>query len=159
MQVFSRIFIIFFTVLSLTSCSKLMNKQDSKTKPEQPAKKSIISLFKKQNKENISITEVKEGELIAGLTNSRVGKSMDDTDKRLAKSSLIRALESGLSNHSIKWRNPDNSHSGLVTPVKNSNYKGKYCRMMIQEVSINNKTKKVKSKICRKAGGGWEIAK
>jgi surface antigen len=65
------------------------------------------------------------GILLGGV----VGNLLDQRDKRLADEAAQKALETAPTGRSVAWRNPDNEHSGTVTPVRTyQTAGGTYCR-------------------------------
>ena len=98
------------------------------------------------------------GAVAGGLVGNSIGKSMDDTDKMMAERASQKALESTPSGNSIAWTNPDNGHSGTITPTKT--YKqndGGYCREYSQTVTIAGKQQQAYGKACRQQDGAWKI--
>jgi surface antigen len=87
-----------------------------------------------------------------------VGNLLDERDKRLAAEATQNALETAPTGNSIAWRNPDNEHSGTVTPVKTyQTDSGTYCREYQQTVTIGGKEEKAYGKACRQPDGNWRI--
>lgn len=85
-----------------------------------------------------------------------IGKLLDDRDKRLAAEASQNALETAPSGRSVTWRNPDNEHSGAVTPVKTyQTPSGTYCREYEQIVTVDGKREKVYGTACRQPDGSW----
>jgi surface antigen len=106
------------------------------------------------------ILAIAAGALAGGFVGNQVGKSMDDTDKMMAASSSVKALEYSPSGQAVAWRNPDNGHSGAIIP--NKTYRadsGQYCREYTQTVNIGGKQEKAYGKACRKPDGQWEVVK
>jgi surface antigen len=84
---------------------------------------------------------------------------MDAADRREANQATHRALETTPSGTPTAWRNPDNGHSGTVTPV--STYQaanGQYCREYRQTIDIDGERKQAHGKACREPDGSWRIA-
>lgn len=85
-----------------------------------------------------------------------IGKLLDDRDKRLAAEASQNALETAPTGRSVTWRNPDNEHSGAVTPVKTyQTPSGTYCREYEQIITIDGKREKVYGTACRQPDGSW----
>ena len=83
---------------------------------------------------------------------------MDERDKRLAAEASQKALETAPTGRSVAWRNPDNEHSGTVTPVKTyQTATGTYCREYEQIVTIEGKKEKAYGTACRQPDGSWKI--
>lgn len=99
------------------------------------------------------------GALAGGFVGNQVGKSMDENDKLMAARSSIKALEYSPSGQSVEWRNPDNGHSGYVTPTRTFKNPddGRYCREYTHSVNIGGKQEKAYGKACRQPDGAWEV--
>src|SRR5262249_57198784 len=85
-------------------------------------------------------TGIAAGAVLGGLIGGAIGNVMDTNDKRYAEQAAQQALEKAPSGTSTSWKNPDNGHSGTVTPThtyETSN--GTYCREYQQEVVIDGK--------------------
>jgi len=94
------------------------------------------------------------GLLVGGL----VGNLLDDRDKRLQAEAAAKALETAPTGQSVSWKNPDNDHSGTVTPTKTTqDAKGNYCRDYKATVEIEGKQEKASGRACRQADGNWQI--
>jgi surface antigen len=94
------------------------------------------------------------GILLGGI----VGNLLDERDKRLAAEATQNALETAPTGKSIAWRNPDNEHSGTVTPVKTyQTDSGTYCREYQQTVTIGGKEEEAYGTACRQPDGNWRI--
>ncbi len=99
------------------------------------------------------------GMILGGLVGGAVGDRMDAADRREANQATHRALETAPSGSTTNWRNPDNGHSGSVTPV--STYQaanGQYCREYRQTIDIDGERKQAHGKACREPDGSWRIA-
>ena len=99
------------------------------------------------------------GAVAGGLIGNSIGKSMDDTDRMMAEQTSQKALEATPSGKAVAWHNPDNGHSGTITPTKT--YKqndGNYCREYTQTITVGGKQEKAYGKACRQQDGSWQIA-
>jgi surface antigen len=95
------------------------------------------------------------GLLVGGL----VGNLLDDRDKQLQAQAGQRALESAPAGQGVTWKNPDNGHSGTVTPTKTyQTADGTYCREYQATVDIEGKQERATGRACRQADGTWKIA-
>src|SRR5262245_14666233 len=95
------------------------------------------------------------GLLVGGL----IGNLLDDRDKKLQAEAAAKALETAPTGQSVSWKNPDNGHSGTVTPTKTTqDANGKYCRDYKATVEIEGKQEKATGRACREADGNWKIA-
>lgn len=101
------------------------------------------------------------GALAGGFIGNQIGKGMDDTDRLMAERSSTKALEYSPAGQAVEWRNPDNGHSGYITPTRTfkSPEDGRYCREYTQVVNIGGKQEKAYGKACRQADGSWEVAR
>jgi surface antigen len=98
------------------------------------------------------------GAIAGGLIGSTIGKSLDEHDKMMAEKTTHNALESTPSGKTAEWRNPDNGHSGSVTPIRTyQDRQGTYCREYTQTINVGGETQKAYGKACRKPDGHWEI--
>jgi len=94
------------------------------------------------------------GILVGGL----VGNLLDERDKRLAAAAEQKALETTPTGRAVSWQNPDNGHSGTVTPVKTyQTASGSYCREYETKVSVDGKQEKAYGTACRQPDGSWKI--
>jgi surface antigen len=94
------------------------------------------------------------GILVGGL----VGNLLDERDRRLAAEAQQRALETAPTGRPVTWRNPDNGHSGTVTPVKTyQTSSGAYCREFQTNVTVEGKSDKAYGTACRQPDGSWKI--
>src|SRR5215471_6171286 len=95
------------------------------------------------------------GLLVGGL----IGNLLDDRDKKLQSEAAAKALESAPTGQSVSWKNPDNGHSGTVTPTKTTqDAKGTYCRDYKATVEIEGKQEQATGRACRQADGNWKVA-
>jgi len=94
------------------------------------------------------------GLLVGGL----IGNLLDERDKKLQAEAAAKALETAPSGQSVAWKNPDNGHSGTVTPTKTvQDANGSYCRDYKATVEIEGKQEKATGRACRQADGNWNI--
>jgi surface antigen len=97
------------------------------------------------------------GVLIGGLIGSEVGRSMDEVDRMKANQAVNEAHSADLGERII-WNNPDNGHSGSVTPVRDGySESGRYCREFYQTINIGGRTEEAYGIACRQADGTWRI--
>ena len=95
------------------------------------------------------------GMLVGGL----VGNLLDERDKKLAAEAEQKALETAPTGRPVAWNNPDNGHSGTVTPTKTyQTAGGSYCREYQHTVTIDGKQEKAYGTACRQPDGSWKIA-
>jgi len=100
------------------------------------------------------------GAVAGALIGGQIGKSMDDNDRRMAELTSQRALETAPIGNSVEWRNPDNGHSGYVTPTKTfKSEEGRYCREYTHTIMVGGQQEKAYGKACRKPDGQWQIVR
>ena len=58
------------------------------------------------------------GVILGGLTGGLIGHLVDNKDKEIAAKTTHQALESAPSGKAVAWQNPDNGHTGTVTPLR-----------------------------------------
>lgn len=68
-----------------------------------------------------------------------------------------RTLEHEPSGHTSEWVNPDNHHSGTVTPTRTYESESGPCREFQQSVTIDGRTERAYGTACRQADGSWKI--
>ncbi len=94
------------------------------------------------------------GMLVGGL----IGNLMDQHDKKLAAEAAQKALETAPTGRPVAWQNPDNGHSGTVTPVKTyQTGSGSYCREYQQTVVIDGREENAYGTACRQPDGSWKM--
>jgi surface antigen len=92
------------------------------------------------------------GALIGGFIGNRIGKSMDDEDRRRAAEAQYAAFENG---QRADWRNPNNGAYGYVEPRPIYYYQGMKCREFGQTIFINGKPETMVARACRGPDGVW----
>src|SRR3974390_3215364 len=75
------------------------------------------------------------GAIIGGFIGNRIGKSMDDEDRRRAAEAQYAAFENG---QRAEWRSP-NGHYGYIEPRPYYTYREMRCREFEQTVYINGR--------------------
>lgn len=97
------------------------------------------------------------GVLLGGLIGSEIGRSMDEVDRMKASQAISRAQVAPLG-ETITWNNPNNNHSGSITPTRDGyTESGNYCREFNQTVTIGGKTQDAYGIACRQPDGSWRI--
>ncbi len=91
------------------------------------------------------------GALVAGFIGNRIGKAMDDEDRRRAAEAQYYAFENG---QRADWRNP-NGHYGYIEPQPVYYYHDMRCREFAQTVVINGRPETMIGKACRGPDGMW----
>ncbi len=98
------------------------------------------------------------GAVLGGIIGSEVGKSLDRADQAYMRSTTQESLETRRTGETAVWRNPDNRHSGTVTPTRTyRRSSGEQCREFQQTVSIDGRSERAYGTACRQADGSWKI--
>ncbi len=98
------------------------------------------------------------GVIGGGLLGGFLGNVLDDKDKERQAKATHAALETTPSGQASTWTNPDNGHTGAVTPVRTyQNPQGQYCREFTQQVSIGGEQHKAYGTACRQPDGSWKV--
>jgi surface antigen len=97
------------------------------------------------------------GVLLGGLLGNKIGKSMDDNDKRRAMQAQQAAYVAPVGQQ-IVWNNPDNGHSGAITPVRDGrDQNGYYCREFQTTVTIGGQPQQAYGRACQQPDGSWKV--
>jgi surface antigen len=143
--------------VSLIGCQN-MNKQDVGVITGGAIGGLLGSQFGKGNGQVLaSVGGAIAGAAIGGL----IGKNMDETDKL----KLQQALESSKTDHTTRWKNPDNGNSYSVKPIKTYYPKhkrksqGSPCREYYSTAMIGGKKEQIYGTACRQADGSWKTVK
>ncbi len=103
-------------------------------------------------------TAIAAGVLLGGLVGGSVGSVLDADDKRAAAATTQRSLERAPIGQTTSWRNPDNGHSGSVTPTRTfKNESGQECREFTQTIQVGGKSEQGYGVACRDNAGNWKI--
>ncbi len=98
------------------------------------------------------------GSLLGAYVGSEVGRSMDRADQRYAARTAQYSLEHKPAGSTSTWVNPDNGHSGTVTPRRSfESRSGRYCREYQTTVTIDGRTQSAFGAACRERDGSWQI--
>jgi surface antigen len=98
------------------------------------------------------------GVLLGGLLGGAVGHVLDQRDQQMARKAAHQALESTPSGVTTQWRNPDNGHTGTVTPRRTyQTASGQYCREYTQTITIGGRPQTSYGTACRQPDGQWKI--
>lgn len=98
---------------------------------------------------------------VAGvLIGQELGRSLDRADRLEMERTAQRSLESGRTNETSTWRNPDSGHTGTFTPKRTyETQRGQYCREYTQTVNIGGEEHQAYGTACRQPDGSWKIVK
>jgi len=92
------------------------------------------------------------GALIGGFIGNRIGKAMDDEDRRRAAEAQYAAFENG---QRTEWRNPNNGRYGYVEPRPIYTYHDMRCREFEQTIFVNGRPETMVGRACRQPDGTW----
>ena len=95
------------------------------------------------------------GALAGGFIGNRVGKKMDDRDKREAQVAATKA-ETAPVGETVEWSNPDSGNSGSIEVVQEgTDANGNMCRDLKHTVTADGDTQTDTGVICQNADGKW----
>ncbi len=104
------------------------------------------------------LAAVAAGTLLGAWAGSEIGRSLDRADRLAMQQTTQTSLETGRTDETSAWRNPDSGHSGTVTPVKTyQTSRGQYCREYQQTVNIGGRTEQAYGTACRQPDGSWKV--
>jgi surface antigen len=93
------------------------------------------------------------GALVGGALGNIVGQKMDAQDK----ANMENAITTTPVNNQASWTNQSSGVTYTVTPVKQYQSAGSYCREYQTKVTVNGKTQDAYGKACRQPDGTWKI--
>jgi surface antigen len=91
------------------------------------------------------------GALVGGFIGNRIGKSMDDEDRRRAYEAQVSAFEAG---RRADWRSPS-GHYGYIEPRPVYTYRDMKCREFSQTVFVDGRPETMVGRACKDTDGGW----
>ncbi len=98
------------------------------------------------------------GALLGAFIGNQVGKSLDRADLAYANQTDQRALETARTGQAISWNNPDNGHSGTITPTRTYQApSGQYCREFQQTITVGGQPQQSYGTACRQPDGTWKV--
>lgn len=98
------------------------------------------------------------GTLLGAYVGSEVGKSLDRADRIHAARAARETLEYEPTGSTGTWVNPDNGHSGTITPRRTfESRSGERCRDYETTVTIDGRTESAYGTACRQRDGRWVI--
>jgi surface antigen len=96
--------------------------------------------------------------ILGGLVGGVIGDRLDAADKKRAQEAAYQALETAPSGTTVAWQNPDNGHSGTVTPTRTfQSASGQNCREYQQKIIVGGETQQAYGTACRQSDGTWKI--
>lgn len=97
------------------------------------------------------------GTLAGAAIGNSIGKKMDAADRQHMRDAEQRAYAAPI-NETIIWNNPNNGHSGTVTPVRDGRRQtGEYCREFQSEINVGGQREKGFGTACQQPDGSWKI--
>lgn len=97
------------------------------------------------------------GVLLGALAGNAIGKQMDQEDQRRALAAQQAAYAAPVGQR-IVWNNPDNGHSGAITPVRDgTDQYGNQCREFQTTVTIGGQPQQAYGQACRQQDGTWKV--
>jgi surface antigen len=98
------------------------------------------------------------GVILGGLAGGAIGNALDQRDHQLAAQAAQQALEVAPVGSPVPWTNPDNGHTGTVTPVRTYQVaSGGYCREYQQIVTVGGQQQQSYGTACRQPDGSWKV--
>jgi surface antigen len=91
------------------------------------------------------------GAIVGGFIGNRIGKSMDDEDRRRAYAAQMAAFEGG---QRSEWRSPS-GHYGYIEPRPIYTYREMKCREFSQTVFVDGRPETMVGRACKESDGGW----
>ncbi len=101
------------------------------------------------------VAAIAGGAVVGGFIGNRVGKNMDDKDRRQAQAAQKQA-ETAPVGEQIAWNNPDSGNSGTVEVVQEGqDADGNNCRQFKHTVNAGGETQAKTGVACKRADGTW----
>lgn len=104
-----------------------------------------------------NIVGIAAGTLLGAALGNSIGASLDRADMNYYHQTSQNTLENLPTGKTGSWQNPDNGHSGTITPVKTYESSGTYCREYRQTVNVGGKQQEAYGTACRQPDGSWKI--
>jgi len=93
------------------------------------------------------------GTLAGAAIGGSVGRSMDETD-RLKAASTLETVRTGVPS---EWRNPDTGYEYTMTPTRTYQTSEGPCREYTMDATIGGNTEQIHGTACRQADGSWKV--
>lgn len=104
------------------------------------------------------LAAVAVGTLAGAMVGQEIGRSLDQQDNQEMERTAQQSLETLPSNQTGSWHNPDNDHSGTLTPTRTyQTAQGNYCREYLQTVVVAGNEESAYGTACREPDGSWKI--
>lgn len=111
----------------------------------------------KIDSQNNKITSLTAGTLLGTKLSNAVGASLDKADMDYYQQTSQSALENSPIGKTQSWSNPDNGHSGTITPTKTFSADGTYCHEYKQTIIVGGKQNTAYGTACRQPDSTWKI--
>ena len=93
------------------------------------------------------------GVLGGGVLGNQIGAGMDQGDRGC----YAQTLDQAPAGQTVAWHNPDNNRDYRVTPQKDFKRKGRRCRQVTTEATIDGQPQTVEAVACRQKDGSWKF--
>jgi surface antigen len=90
-----------------------------------------------------------------GVTVNKIGRQLDDPDRRIAAEAEFRALEYGRSGSTVDWKSPATKRRGSIVPGKPYQVGNQYCRPYTHTIYTGSSPDIGKATACRSPEGNW----
>ena len=98
------------------------------------------------------------GTLTGAMIGQDIGRTLDQADRAYIQQTTQQSLETGPSNQTSTWVNPDSGNSGAVTPTRTYQERdGRFCREYQQTVIVGGEQQQAYGTACRQPDGSWQI--
>ena len=105
------------------------------------------------------VAAIAGGAVVGGFIGNRVGKSMDDKDKREAQAAARKA-ETAPVGEKVEWSNPDSGNNGTIEVTKEgTDSEGNLCREFTHTANVDGETETTKGMVCKRKDGKWVTVK
>jgi surface antigen len=85
----------------------------------------------------------------------REGLGLSREDLALQRQAVQRALEDNADGEPLEWKNPENDHTGSVTPLRSYERDGRRCRQFRLRASTHREGE-LQQRACRHDDGSWK---
>ena len=92
-------------------------------------------------------------EVAGAAIGGSVGRSMDETD-RLKAASTLETVRTGVPS---EWTNPDTGYEYTMTPTRTYQTSEGPCREYTMDATIGGNTEQIHGTACRQADGSWKV--
>lgn len=97
------------------------------------------------------------GVLLGALVGSEIGKSLDASDMAYNQQAWDSAHSAPINNQ-VAWNNPQNGHSGYITPIREGTRNGYPCREYKQTIVVDGRAETAYGTACRNPDNTWTLA-